>query len=140
MHRIVRFLPTLAQACASVLMLLVVAEEVGAQDCCDPAGPFALGEDYPKIPATCATIGDWAARAPNTDVRISLAITGKLSSVKFDGTLALLEMCEAPGVQVLCVTYSTNSMKVGDTVMLAGGFNKAGEGRIVLDPCLASRE
>ena len=130
-----RLLPLLA-----LPLLLSGALPVRAQDCCDQEGPFALGEDYPKVPATCETIGHWAARAPNTEARISLAITGKLTRVKFDGTLALLEMCEAPGVQVMCVTYSTNEMKAGDAVMLAGGFNKADDGRVVLDPCLASRE
>ena len=121
-------------------LLLAPASLVRAQDCCDPEGPFALGEDYPKVPATCETIGHWAGRAPDTQARISLAITGKLTRVKFDGALALLEMCEAPAVQVMCVTYSTNGMEAGDVVMLAGGFNKGGEDRIILDPCLASRE
>jgi hypothetical protein len=124
----------------AALLLLPIAVPAHAQDCCDPKGPFALGEDYPKIPATCETIGRWAAQAPDTEARISLAITGKLNRVRFDGTLALLEMCESPGVQVTCVTYSTNGMTAGDVVMLAGGFNKSGEGGVILDPCLASRE
>lgn len=122
------------------LACLSAAWPACAQDCCDPNGPFALGEDYPKIPATCETIGGWAARAPNTDARISLAITGKLTGVRFDGTLAYLEMCGNAGFKISCITYSTNGMQAGDTVMLAGGYNRAGDGQAVLDPCLASRE
>jgi hypothetical protein len=46
----------------------------------------------------------------------SLGITGKLKAVTFDGTLAYLLMCEPPGVQVMCVTYSTNGLEAGDAV------------------------
>jgi hypothetical protein len=79
-------------------------------------------------------------RAPNIVGRISFAITGKLTDVKFDGALAYLTMCDTPAPQVLCVTYSTNGLKAGDRVAFAGGYNAAGEKRVVLDPCLASRE
>lgn len=130
----------IARLCALIVPVLCGACPALAQDCCDPAGPFALGEDYPKVPATCATIEHWAARAPDTDARISLAITGKLSGVRSDGALAYLEMCGEAGFKVSCITYSTNGMRTGDTVMLAGGFNRAGDKHAVLDPCLASRE
>lgn len=60
--------------------------------------------------------------------------------VHFNGVLALLVMCEPPGVEVMCVTYSTNGLEPGDTVLFAGGYTRIAEKRIVLDPCLASRE
>ena len=62
-------------------------------------------------------------RAPNILDRISFAITGKLTDVKFDGALAYLTMCDTPGPQVLCVTYRTNCLKVGDRMAFAGGYN-----------------
>jgi hypothetical protein len=102
-------------------------------------GPFTLGEEYPEEPATCETIKYWADRAPRTEDRISLGITGKLKAVKFDGTLAYLLMCEPPGVQVMCVTYSTNGLEAGDVVLFGGGYRRVGERQIMLDPCLASR-
>ena len=68
-----------------------------------------------------------------------MGVSSRLSAVNFDGTLAYLVMCEQPGAQVLCVTYSTNGMKAGDTVLFAGGYRRFSKKQIVLDPCLASR-
>jgi hypothetical protein len=130
----------LTVAAALTLVPLIAGLQLQAQDCCDPASPFTPGEDYPKQPATCENIQYWAERAPDTVARISMAITGKLTAVNSDGALAYLVMCEAPGFEVMCITYSTNGMKAGDRVLFAGGYNKAGEKRAVLDPCLASRE
>ena len=118
---------------------LSVVSNLHAENCCDPKGPFTLGEEYPETPATCETIKYWADRAPRTEDRISLGIEGKLKAVKFDGTLAYLLMCESPGVQVVCVTYSTNGLGPGDVVLFAGGYRRVGERQIILDPCLASR-
>lgn len=121
------------------LFLAAAILQALAQDCCDSNGPFTLGEGFPKAPATCETIAYWAPRAPEVAGRISFGITGELTSVKFDGALAYLTMCDTPGPQVLCVTYSTNGLKAGDKVAFAGGYNEAG-GRVILDPCLASLE
>ena len=48
-------------------------------------------------------------------------------------------MCAPPGVQVMCVTYSTNGLEAGDVVLFGGGYRRVGERQIMLDPCLASR-
>lgn len=128
-------LPLLAAA-----LFVLAAPHLRAQDCCDPAGPFTLGEDYPEKPATCETIAHWMPRAPKLDARVSLGIAGKLTAVNFDGALAYLVMCEPSGVQVMCITYSTNGLRPGDSVLFAGGYRQAGEKHIVLDPCLASSE
>lgn len=40
-----------------------------------------------------------------------------------DGVMAYLLMCEPDGVQVMCVTYSANSLKRGDVVVLGGGYS-----------------
>ncbi len=111
-----------------------------AQDCCDPAGPFRPGEAYAEQPATCETIGRWIERAPEVDRRITLTVRGALSAVETDGVLAYLIMCPEPGVQVMCVAYSTNDMKLGDVVTFGGGYSRVGKKQVMLDPCLASRE
>lgn len=69
-----------------------------------------------------------------------MAVSGELTAVDFDSALAYLVMCETNDFQVICITYSTNGLEAGDVVLLAGGYNRGGENRIVLDPCLASRE
>jgi hypothetical protein len=106
-------------------VLLSVVSKFHAQNCCDPKGPFTLGEEYPEKAATCEIIKHWADRAPRTEDRISLGITGKLKAVKFDGTLAYLLMCEPH--------------EAGDVVLFGGGYRRVGEKQIMLDPCLASR-
>jgi hypothetical protein len=111
-----------------------------AEDCCDPAGPFRSGEAYAEGPATCETIGHWIERVPEADRRITLTVRGALSAVESDGVLAYLIMCPEPGVQVMCVAYSTNGMQPGDVVMFGGGYARVGENQVMLDPCLASRE
>lgn len=69
-----------------------------------------------------------------------MAITGKLTAASFDGVLAYLVMCDTTGFEVICITYETNGLESGDSVYLAGGYYRASEKRVVLDPCLASRE
>jgi hypothetical protein len=85
-------------------------------------------------------VADWIEFAPKTDDRVSFAITGKLSAVEWDGALAYLVMCDKDNVQVMCVTYSADGRSVGETVTFGGGFSRAGDKQILLDPCLASKE
>jgi hypothetical protein len=125
---------------ALALAIVVAADPLYAAPCCDAKSPFGPGEEYPAIPAACDNVESWADRAPDTQARITMGVRGRLSAVNFDGTLAYLVMCEQPGAQVLCVTYSTNGMKAGDTVLFAGGYGRFNKKQIVLDPCLASRE
>ena len=74
-----RFLPIVAAA------LLSVVSTLRAENCCDPKGPFTLGEEYPEEPATCETIKYWADRAPRTEDRISLGIECLSSDVRAAG-------------------------------------------------------
>jgi hypothetical protein len=119
------------------LLFLAAVGAAQAQDCCDPASPFRAGEAYAETPATCETLAHWVERAPQVDARITMSVRGPLVAVEFDGALAYLIMCEAPGVQVMCVTYSTNGMQPGDNVLFAGGYLRVGETQVMLDPCLA---
>lgn len=125
------------RASSLAVALAVSSVSAPAQECCDPAGPFRKGEAYADEPATCETIGDWIDRVPAYDGRLTMSIRGTLSAVETDGTLAYLVMCEAPGVRVLCVTYSTNDMQPGDVVLFGGGYAPVDESRVMLDPCLA---
>jgi hypothetical protein len=114
--------------------------ELRATDCCDPESPFREGEGWADNNATCENIAYWADRAPKVNARISLAIKGKLSKVEWTGVLAYLVMCDKPGMTVVCVTYETNSMKPGDTVVFGGGYQRQGPKLVVMDPCLASQD
>lgn len=123
-----------------LFVLILASTGLGATGCCDPNSPFREGEGWAQKPATCENIAYWAERAPKTNARISLAIKGKLSAVDWNGVLAYLVMCDAPGIRVICVTYQTNGMRAGEVVLFGGGYERRGAGQIVMDPCLASRE
>ena len=71
-----------------------------------------------------------------SEIRIDLAIAGKLTLVKGDGALWYLVMCS--DLRVMCVTYELNDMKVGDTVLFRGGYKRLDANHAVLDPCLAN--
>lgn len=116
----------------------LTAANAWAQACCDPASPFREGEGWADNPASCSTIARWAEQAPQTTARITMVIEGRLSDVQWDGALAYLVMCEAPGVMVMCVTYETNGMEPGDDVLFAGGYAQVGPAQVILDPCLAT--
>jgi len=103
-----------------------------------PNSPFMLGEAYPGRSATCETVKHWIDKAPQIDARITFAIEGNLVAAEWDGALAYLVMCDETGVQVMCITYSKDGRNVGDRVLFAGGYQRVGELRIMLDPCLAS--
>ena len=123
----------------SVIVLLSACFSAAANEPWQaPDSPFVLGEAYPETPATCVTVNDWINKSPDYDGRVSFSIVGKLVATEWDGALAYLIMCEAGGVQVLCVTYSKDGKEVGDTVLFGGGYSRVGERQIMLDPCLAS--
>jgi hypothetical protein len=75
---------------------------------------------------------------PPREERIDFAVTGDLTLVKGDGALWYLVVCS--DVRVMCVTYESNDMKVGQRVFMRGGYRRLDERHAVLDPCLASRE
>ena len=111
-----------------------------AQDRARADSPYRLGEAYADIPATCETVKYWIDHPMEFDGRVTMTVRGELSAVEWDGVLAYLVMCEEPGVQVMCVTYSKENRNIGDTVLFGGGFQRVGDRQIMLDPCLASKE
>ena len=97
------------EAWAAVILGLVVFATSGVahgEEWDRPDSPFVMGEAYPDVAATCETANYWINHAPRTDDRVSFAIEGELVAAEWDGALAYLIMCDEPGVQVLCVTYS----------------------------------
>ncbi|WP_414471022.1 hypothetical protein [Microvirga sp. M2] len=104
-------------------------------------GPFAPAEMIPESPARCPEIKDVIRDVPTPSGldRIDFSAAGALSLVHFDGVLAYMGICAEPDAKVLCVTYSTNDLKVGETVIVTGSYRKMAENFVVLDPCLTRR-
>ena len=65
--------------------------------------------------------------------RIDFSAVGALSLVHFDGVLAYLGICDEPDTKVLCVTYSTNDLKIGNTVIVTGSYRKMAPNFVILD-------
>lgn len=101
---------------------------------------FSWGDLPAQRAATCEEVRTMAEGLPeDPDIRIDLTVIGKLGLVKSDGVLWYLDLCAPPGVRILCVAYESNSMKVGDTVYMKGGYRRTGPDHVLLDPCLANR-
>lgn len=97
----------------------------------------------PEQPAKPASCEDIAAQLPDSvprDSRVDMAIAGSVTLIQTDGALWYVAICADPGVRVLCVTYSANDLKLGDKVVLRGGYSRQDRRHVLLDPCLASTE
>jgi len=103
--------------------------------------PFAPAEAIPERSARCHEIKDAIRDVPTPEGldRIDFSAVGALSLVHTDGVLAYMGICSEPDAKVLCITYSTNGLKVGDTVIVAGSYNRVASNYVVLDPCLTQR-
>ena len=98
---------------------------------------FSLGDQPPVAPAQCHEIRKMSEGLPPVEGRIDFSSEGELTFVKGDGALWYLVMCS--DVRVMCVTYESNDMKVGDRVIFKGGYNRMDANHAMLDPCLANR-
>ena len=102
--------------------------------------PFADPDMHPSYRAQCHEVRELTKDRETGETRVDFSVMGPLALVHFDGTLAYLGLCGTePEPKVLCVTYQTNDMKVGDVVTVAGGYSRPNPDFIVLDPCLAQR-
>lgn len=72
------------------------------------------------------------------DCRVDLWVTGRLSAIQTDGALWYVSLCLAPDIKVLCVTYESNDLKIGDRIFARGAYMRPDDHHIMLDPCLAS--
>jgi len=104
-------------------------------------GAFAPAEVIPERPARCDEVKDVIRNVPTPSGldRIDFSAVGALSLVRFDGVLAYMGICDEPDAKVLCVTYSTNDLKIDDTVIVTGSYRKTAPNFVILDPCLTSR-
>jgi hypothetical protein len=96
---------------------------------------FSPAEQPPERSAVCEEVRAMAAGLTPSEIRIDLAIVGNLTLVKTDGALWYLVMCQE--LRIMCVTYESNNMKIGDQVLFRGGYKRLDENHAVLDPCLA---
>lgn len=120
---------------------LVIGPVEGARGQDAPVkNPFADPDMKSEYQAQCHEVRELTKDRETGATRVDFSVTGPLALVHFDGTLAYLGLCgTAPDPKVLCVTYQTNDMKVGDVVTVAGGYSRPNRDFIVLDPCLAQR-
>jgi len=120
-------------------LILGSASSVLSQDAPEK-DPFAAPDMQPSYRAQCHEVRALTHDRETGETRIDFSVTGPLALVHFDGTLAYLGLCgTAPDPKVLCVTYQTNDMKVGEVVTVTGGYSRPNPDFIVLDPCLARR-
>ncbi|MBM6578810.1 hypothetical protein ILT44_01350 [Microvirga sp. BT689] len=124
-----------------VLTALLMLGSVAASGQESPEkNPFADPDMHPSYQARCPEVRELTNGRETGATRVDFSVTGPLALVHFDGTLAYLGLCGTGSEpKVLCVTYQTNDMKVGDVVTVAGGYSRPNEDFIVLDPCLAQR-
>jgi hypothetical protein len=99
---------------------------------------FSQPEQAARVPATCETVKTQLPSTVPADARVDMAVKGPVSLIQTDGTLWYVAVCSDPGVRILCVTYSGNELKLGDQVILRGGYNRQDDRHVLLDPCLAS--
>jgi hypothetical protein len=97
---------------------------------------FSPAEQPPERPAVCEEVRAMSAGLEPSESRIDLEIVGKLTLIKTDGVLWYLVMCS--DLRIMCVTYQSNDMNVGDRVLFRGGYKRLDENHAVLDPCLAN--
>lgn len=125
-------------------LALIAAQQAAAQsvlpDSFFEGRPAFSQPEQPGAPASCESI---AAQLPDSvprDSRVDMAIAGPVTLIQSDGTVWYVAVCSDPGIRVLCVTYGAGDLKLGDTAVLRGGYNRQNDRHVMLDPCLASRE
>ena len=119
-----------------ILCTLVLLSWPCLVDALENRPAFSPAEQPPERPAVCEEVRVMSAGLEPTETRIDLAILGKLTLVKTDGVLWYLVMCA--DLRIMCVTYQSNDMKIGDRVLFRGGYKRLDENHAVLDPCLAN--
>jgi hypothetical protein len=121
-------------------LLLGVSTPVLSRDDAFAGRPgLAEAESEPAAIAKCESLHASLAGFRPPQRRVDLWVSGQLTLVHSDGVLWYLAICSSPRIRVLCVTYSDNGMKLGESVTLRGAYRAVDDLHVVLDPCLASR-
>jgi hypothetical protein len=125
----------------TVLCLAVpgVAPSMASDDLFAKRPAFSEAEEPVRMPAECKDVRRMAEGIPELDYRIDLSVVGSLTAVQTDNVLWYLVLCSAPDIRIMCVTYQSNGMAIGDRVIVKGGYLRRDANHVMLDPCLADR-
>jgi hypothetical protein len=111
---------------------------IGAEDVLATRPAFSLGDQPAPAIARCNEVRAMSAGLDYPGYRVDLSVLGDITSVRTDGVLWYVTMCNLPDVRLMCVTYKSNDMKVGDRVFMKGGYRRLDGNHVMLDPCLAN--
>jgi hypothetical protein len=111
---------------------------IGAEDVLANRPAFSLGDQPARTIARCDEVRAMSAGLNYPGYRVDLSVIGEITSIRSDGVLWYVTMCNLPDVRLMCVTYKSNDMKVGERVNIKGGYNRVDGNHIMLDPCLAN--
>ena len=126
-------------AAALSLCLAAPAPSIAAGDIFAGRPAFSEAEQPVQAPAECRDVRRMADGLPVLDYRIDLSVVGSLTAVQTDSVLWYLVLCSSPDIRIMCVTYESNGMAVGDRVIVKGGYRRLDANHVQLDPCLANR-
>jgi len=133
---------TTGLAVATILLCLVapgLAPSMASGDIFADRPAFSEAEQPAQTPAECSDVRRMADGISELDYRIDLSVAGSLTAVQTDQVLWYLVLCSAPDIRIMCVTYQSNGMAIGDRVIVKGGYQRRDANHILLDPCLANR-
>ncbi|KRQ94584.1 hypothetical protein [Bradyrhizobium valentinum] len=124
---------------AIILLFVAVPGLVALDDMFANRPAFSVAEQPARRPAECRDVRRMADGIPELDYRIDLSVIGSLTAVQTDQVLWYLVLCSAPDIRIMCVTYQSNGMAIGDRVNVKGGYLRRDANHVLLDPCLANR-
>ena len=126
---------------ATVLCLALpgVSPSIASDDRFANRPAFSEAEQPVRMPAECGDVRRMAEGIPELDYRIDLSVVGSLTAVQTDNVLWYLVLCSLPDIRIMCVTYQSNGMAIGDRVIVKGGYLRRDANHVMLDPCLADR-
>src|SRR6266540_4355037 len=126
---------------ATILLCLVApgaSPSIASDDILANRPAFSEAEQPVRMPAECSDVRQMAEGIPELDYRIDLSVVGSLTAVQTDNVLWYLVLCSAPDIRIMCVTYQSNGMAIGDRVIVKGGYQRRDANHILLDPFLAN--
>jgi hypothetical protein len=127
---------------ATIVLCVAVpglSQSIASDDIFANRPAFSVAEQPVRMPAECRDVRRMADGIPELDYRIDLSVVGSLTAVQTDQVLWYLVLCSAPDIRIMCVTYQSNGMAVGERVIVKGGYRRRDDNHILLDPCLANR-
>lgn len=116
-----------------------VAPSIASDDIFANRPAFSNAEQPARMPAECRDVRRMADGIPELDYRIDLSVVGSLTAVQTDQVLWYLVLCSAPDIRIMCVTYQSNGMAIGDRVIVKGEYLRRDANHVLLDLCLANR-